>query len=432
MNEEAIFKRYDIRGKYPEELNEEFAERIGRALGTFAKRNYSAKVVVGRDNKDTSESLKNALIEGITSTGCDVCFAGVGPTDYTAFAGMKKGVVSVEVTSSHMPLNFNGFKFMYPEGNGFLNPDLYKVQDIFREEDFETGSGTTKDISRETRETYFKEIKEYAESFEGSFDKKIVVDTLGGATTEYLPKLLEDLGAEVVNIAEEKDKHPYRDPPNPKPELLDELKKRVEEEDADLGLSNDMDADRVAVYYNDKWLSGDDLFFIFAQLIDGELVASIDSSKVLEEFADKVYYTRVGDPFVIDKTLKENVPLSGEPNGHYCFPDFVPYNSGTLAALIMAAVEIDPLLDNIPKIYVDNANLEVEDKEAKMKQVEEVVKSSYNVLSDKDGVKFNVDECSVLVRPSGSSPIIRVKSESESKSATSDAIEEVEELIRNA
>lgn len=432
MKPEKIFKRYDVRGRYPEELDEEFAERIGRAVGQLLVEDdrFNTRATVGKDNKQSSEPLRKKLVDGLKKSGINVLYAGTGPTDFTAFNGMENNCVSIQVTSSHMPLNFNGFKFMYPEGNGFVNKDLNRIEENFRKQDFTRGKGTTRKLT-ESRENYLQEIKDYVDRFQEVEERKIVVDTLGGASTDFLPKILEQLGFKTVNIAEEKEEDgPYYNPPNPKPEILEDTALRVEKENAEIGIATDMDADRVAVYYNGKWLSGDELFLIFTQMIDGEVVASIDSSKTLEEYSEKVHYTRVGDPFVIDKTLEEKASLSGEPNGHYCFPDFVPYNSGTLAALLITVTDIDPLLDNIPEIHTEKTSLEVKNKEEVMKKTKKEIKNRYKTVSDKDGVKYNTENSSVLIRPSGSSPVIRIKAEAENRDKADKTVEKAKKIIK--
>lgn len=433
---EKVFKRYDIRGKYPEELNENFAEKLGKALGTFIRRNYSPRIVVSRDNKDTSEPLKKSLIEGLRSTGLEVIDAGIGPTDYAAFAGKRQGCVSVQVTSSHMPLEFNGFKFMYPEGNGFVNEDLNTVKDIFRSGEFSDRYGSTRSLEDNIKESYRKEIKQVAGNLGSeSLDLKVAVDTLGGATTEFLPSLLKEMGADVIDISERYEEHPYRDPPNPKPKHLSELKKTVENTEADLGLATDMDGDRVAVF-TDRFITGDEIFNILAQKVDGDAVASIDTSNaledLLEERGDQVYYTRVGDPFVMDKALDESVGLAGEPNGHYSMLEFVPYNSGTLTALILAGTDIGESLQMKPDYGVDRYSFKTEEKHEKMERIKKAVKQNYNFKSEIDGVKFEADGIDVLVRPSGSSPKIRVIAESKDEQKLEKDLDQIKEKIEDA
>lgn len=421
MKPEKVFKRYDIRGEYPEELDEEFAERLGKALGTFTAKNYLENVVVCRDGKDSSRPLKNALIEGLTSSGIEVIDIGVGPTDYAAWCGKKEGCVSVQVTSSHMPLNFNGFKLMYPEGNGFINEDLYEVQDIFRDQEFISGEGRITENS--LIDKYRENILNFASKFDEDSKKKIVFESMGGEA-RILPELLEEQGHEVIDISEEK--RPYMDPPDPKADNLEELKQKVEEEEADLGISNDLDADRITVYYRDRFLSGDEIFSILAQLMDGEIVASIDTSKVLENFGE-VEYTRVGDPFVMDKALEIDAKLAGEPNGHYSFTEFVPYNSGILTALILSGLDLEEKLSNIPDYSVERDSIPVEEKH----QIIEALKQEFreDILSDLDGVKFSYGDAEVLVRPSGSSQKVRIIAESRDQKESEGTLDSVKKVI---
>ena len=304
-----------------------------------------------------------------------------------------------------MPLNFNGFKFMYPEGNGFVNDDLYTVQDLFRENKFEPQSGEV--TEKNLIEEYKKEILEFASNFSEASEKKIVFESMGGEA-RILPELLEKQGHEVIDISDKN--RPYIDPPYPKPENLEHLKNRVKKEKADLGLAFDLDSDRITVYHQDKFLTGDEIFGILAQLVEKDIVASIDTSQALEEFGE-IEYTRVGDPFVMDKALEIEAELAGEPNGHYSFTEFVPYNSGILTALILSDLNLDERLDRIPEYYVERESIEVKDKE----KVIEALKEEVKVISNLDGVKFREKDTEVLVRPSGSSSKVRVIAESESE-----------------
>lgn len=422
MKPEEVFKRYDIRGKYPEELNEEFAERLGKAIGTFANRDYSSRVVVCRDNKESSKPLKNALIEGLVSANVKVFDIGVGTTDFAAWSGKKLNSVSVEVTSSHMPLDFNGFKLMYPYGNSFVNNDLYTVQDLFRDGDFSVGEGSVKERPSMLEE-YKAAIIDFASKFRDGQERKVVVDSLGG-TGRILPELLEDLGTEVIDVSE--DDSPYKDPPSPSPENLKNLKDSVEREDADLGVSHDLDADRITVYHEGKFLTGDELFYVLAQLVGGPVVASIDTSQVLED-SREVEYTRVGDPFVLDKALEIDAELAGEPNGHYSFTQFLPYNSGLLISLILSGLDIKEKLANMPDYTVKRESIPVEDKN----EVIDYLKKEFSdrILSELDGVKFSYGGSEVLVRPSGSSSKIRIIAESEDSEDAEKTLKSVVEKI---
>jgi|APHM01.1.fsa_nt_gi Phosphomannomutase len=434
MKPEKVFKRYDIRGRYPEELDEEFAKRLGKALAVFVRENFNKRIVVCRDNKQSSVKLKQSIVKGLTSSGLKVIDIGEGPTDYAAYLGKKHSCISVQVTSSHMPLEFNGFKFMYPEGNGFTNDDLSKVKTNFRQTRYMQGDGDVEKVASTSKRKYKDNLKMTAmRNSSATVNKKIVVDTMGGATREILPELLDNLGAEVIDISDEKEEMPYRDPPNPKPELLDELKQKVEEEDADLGLATDMDGDRVRAYYNGEFLTGDEVFCIIGQLVGGDSVASVDTSNALEDMmqerGNKVFYTRVGDPFVMRKAVDESVAFAGEPNGHYSVTEFIPYNSGTLSCLMLAGTDIQEKLDEIPFYSVQRDNLGVEEKEEVMASVREQLDQG-DIISQKDGVKAKFGYSEVLIRPSGSSQKIRLISEAEDEDTAQAGLEEAKKLIQ--
>ncbi|MFB6145653.1 MAG: hypothetical protein ABEJ99_04065 [Candidatus Nanohaloarchaea archaeon] len=436
MNEDAVFKRYDVRGKYPGELDEEFCRRMGKALGTFSQKEYSGEIVVCRDNKQTSMRLREAVIEGLISTGTDVYVAGTGTTDYAAFVGRIFDAVSVQVTSSHLSLDTNGLKFMYPEGNGFVNRDLDQLERLFRQQEFSEGRGNRARVEKASRKQYIDEMKGFLTEIPGSFQgKKIVVDTMGGAATEVLPDMLEELGAVIIDVSEEKPERPYYDPPDPKPEMLEKSRKRMEEENADLLLANDMDADRVAAY-NGRWISGDEIFGVFTQLFENvDIVGSLDTSRAVDDLADihgsTLHRTRVGDPFVMEKALETAAALTGEPNGHYAFLDFVPYNSGILSALVLAKIDLETYLDNVPDYHTLKKDIEVEDKQEVMKKIKAEVGQRYGVISETDGVKFSSGSATVLVRSSGSSEVIRLKAESQDKEEAEQVMDEAEALVRN-
>lgn len=429
---EKVFRRYDIRGQYPEELNEAFAYRLGRSLAKYTKSNNAEKITVTRDPKESSESLKKFLIHGIRSLGVNIVDTGIGSTDYTAFSAVQEKSIGIQVTSSHMPLNFNGFKLVYPEGNGFMNEDLDRIKQLFRENSFENCEKHGEIVEKDYHEKYLGKAQDFFREHLNRIDRKILLETMGGRESSEAEELLEKLGAEVENISGEK---PEIDPPNPKPENLKHVEEKVEQENADLGIATDMDADRVAIYFQGRWLSGDE---IFAALIEtmkpGKVVASIDSTELVERTAEKygaISYTRVGDPFVIDRTLELEAELSGEPNGHYCFTKFVPYNSGTLAAAIIAGTELEEITGKIPEINISKKSLKVKDKYKSLEKVKKKVKEDYKVLSEIDGIKFKMDNTRVLIRSSGSSHKLRITVESRSEKQAEKALKKSEELIRN-
>jgi phosphoglucosamine mutase len=339
------------------------------------------------------------------------------------------GAVGVQVTSSHMPLNFNGFKFIYPEGNSFVNEDLDELKELFREEDFSNGIGELRETEEIAHEIYAEKTVSFFMEYFDRIDRRVVLDTMGGAANEFLPDLMDQLGADLVDMSDEK---PQIDPPDPVPEKLEHVKEKVDDE-AEIGVATDMDADRVAVYYNDRWLDGNEIFGVLLQILEPKTtVASIDTSRMVEELADQIHFTRVGDPFVLDRMVETGAKLSGEPNGHYCFNKFVPYNSGIMAALLIAASDLDSLIDNLPEYVNARRNVEVDDKSDAMEGLVKAVKAEYKVLSEIDGVKFRVDDTLVLARSSGSSNKIRFIADAKTVDEAEAALDRAESLLRNA
>ncbi|PSG99119.1 MAG: hypothetical protein BRC29_03255 [Nanohaloarchaea archaeon SW_7_43_1] len=427
-----VFKRYDVRGKYPEEVNEYFAYRLGRSVAKLVrKRTWEKQVVVCKDPKETSDNLKKSLIRGIKNGGVYVVDSGTGSTDYLAFSSVEENSVGIQVTSSHMKLEFNGFKLVYPEGNGFMNKDLDCLKQIFRENSFQR-----EEDGAEIEKTYYSKYLDAAEDFTlkhfQDTERKIVLDNLGGIKSSRAGELLETLGAEVINLSGDK---PKIDPPDPKPENLRHIERKVEETGSDMGIATDMDADRIAIYYQDEWLSGDEIFAVLIEVMKPEkVVASIDSTEIIEETAEKhgeIEYTQVGDPFVIDRTIGTGAKLSGEPNGHYCFTQFVPYNSGTLAAAMIAGSNLNEIKKKLPDISIMKKSIEVDDKYSSMEKVKKEVKKRFKIISEIDGIKFQTDNSRVLIRSSGSSHKLRITAESNTEKGAENVLKKSEKLIQN-
>ena len=420
-----VFERYDIRGKYPEEIDEEFAEKIGRSYAKLILEEGKDSAVVTRDTKESSQSLMNSLIRGIKGSGLKVLDAGVGPTDYTAFSGMKHNCFSVQVTSSHLPQDFTGFKFMYPAGNSLVNKDLDRIRMNYSEENFEQGNGKVDDIEEESKNAYIDAAIAFLEAHELTPRKTVYLETLGGSGGLLLPEILENYSIK-CRVSDEQ-----RNPPNPEKHDLTDLETAVDSGEYDLGVAMDMDADRAMIYSSGEWIDGDQLFALMTKVFDSEkVVGSIDTSMAVREaFNGGFIETRVGDPFVLSKMVDEEINLSGEPNYHYAFNDFVPYNSGTMTALVAVSIDIESLLDEILRVTTLKQSVVVNDKEKTMQNIIDVLKSENRVESLKDGIKYRAGSASVLIRASGTSDKLRITIHSKNKDDADDAMEEALELI---
>lgn len=409
MDTESVFNRYDIRGDYPEEIDEAFAERMGRAVGTFAAREGRGRVVVGRDGRSSSQAIYPRFIEGLRASGANVVDIGEGPTDRVALAASHYGGTGVMVTASHHAWSRTGFKLVYEKGHGFSNEDMEGVKRLFREQDFETGDGNLLQEETEFTEEYIEGVLRGLDDAPRRVDgRRIAVDTSGSAGP-LAATVFDEAGADVTRF--ERTEHPAPEPGEDERERFAEF---VLEHDVDLGVGFDPDGDRVYVIHPEMgWIDGDRILYLLIRVLESEtVVASIDTSPLIEEADADVEYSKVGDVFVAEKGVEEGADLLGEPNGHYAVTDFCWYNSGLFSSLIVAASA-----DRIPSVLKEvegHSTLRTSSKygsraemEDALEQVKKNIAREYTVTSRLDGVRFEGDGFTGLVRPSGTSPTIR-------------------------
>lgn len=425
---DEVFKRYDIRGGYPGEIDEGFAMRLGLAFGSSFR---DKTIVLGRDNVENSLPLKFAFSGGALSAGTSIIDVGVGPTDFVSFCCRRlKADAGVMVTASHLGFDKAGFKFLYGEGNGFLNEDLARVKAAFLKHKFCTKKTGKFKEEPPVADLYLKSAKNILLKLSGGKKKvKAVVDTLGAAR---IAPLLKSLGVEVVTVKRERHADCAEEG------NVAYLKGEMEKHGAEAAVASDTDGDRLAVFSKGgRWITGDEMFCFFASKVArrGRIIASVDTSSILESVVPnaKIIYTRIGDPFVIDAVIKHNAILAGEPNGHYCFPAFAAYNSGTFFAALAAMCakeELPEFLGKLPKRFVEKKKLAVKNKDAKMREVLKFARlSKSKIISRLDGIKFRYCESTVLVRQSGTEDAIRITVESGSARESRAVLEELSGLL---
>ncbi|HEV8690744.1 MAG TPA: phosphomannomutase/phosphoglucomutase, partial [Ideonella sp.] len=242
----SAFKAYDIRGIVGQALDEQFAEHLGRAFGTEAKAAGEKAVVVGRDGRMSGPGLAAALMRGLASTGLDVVDIGAVTTPivyYVAATRAKHGCSSgIQVTGSHNPKNYNGFK-MVLAGRAIYGEEIQGLRRRMEAEDYASGQG---------RIGQMDVIAEYAQRIVSDCKlarpMKIVVDSGNGIPGATAPAILKALGCEVVDLYSKVDgDFPNHHPDPSKPENLADLIKVVHATDAELGLAFDGDGDRLGV-----------------------------------------------------------------------------------------------------------------------------------------------------------------------------------------
>ncbi|HEX7181272.1 MAG TPA: phosphomannomutase/phosphoglucomutase [Thermoanaerobaculia bacterium] len=421
----GIFKAYDVRGIVPTQLDETMARQIGLAFQHVLDAEDRANgntVVVSRDMRSHSEGLAKALIEGLTAAGLDVLDIGLATTPMNYFAvGHTKAAGGVQVTASHNPAQYNGFKFsrhgarpVSGDHGISLMEEKVKSGDLPRA----GNPGTV------TRGQIFEDYKRHILSFlhEGK-RLKVAVDAANGMSTIYRP-ILEAMGIELVPLYFELDGSFPNHEANPlREENLRDLMRLVRESGADLGVSFDGDADRSAFIDEKGEAIGSDLA---TALIAGELLSrepgkavlyDLRSSRAVAEYIQEKggvpVRERVGHSFMKATLRKREGIFGGELAGHYYFRD--NYNADSA---VLAVVEVLNLLRETGKPLSElvrplrryakspEINFEVEDKEGKMRELAD--RYSDAQIDYLDGITINYPDWWANVRPSNTEPFLRL------------------------
>jgi len=423
---ERMFRAYDIRGIYGKDMTPEIAEKIGMALGTFL--GAGKELAVGRDIRIGSEQLRNAVVKGLVSTGCQIDDLGIVTTPILYFAiAHKNKDGGVMVTASHNPPEWNGLKLcrekglIVGQGSG-----MEQIKDIIKNKKFAQAARQGK------IETYEGIINEYARFVLNkiSIEKKlkVVLDTGNSVPGIVAPTLFKQAGCKVTVINQKLDGTFPSRAPEPTEESLQQLTSAVNKTNADLGVGYDADGDR-AVFADDlgRVLTGDFASIIFAQaLITKEkrkVVYDVSCSSAVEETIKAKggvpIVERVGRPFMMDRVLQEKAVFGGESSGHFYFPDIYGLDDGTFASLKMAEIlskrdePLSHIVDGIPKYHSGTVNVPCPD-EIKFKVIENLKtrfeEKGFRILAI-DGVKAQEEKGWVLLRASNTEPLIRIAAE---------------------
>jgi len=423
----SIFKAYDIRGVFPDELNEKLCVDIGKAAATFYK---VQTLVVGRDMRVSSPVAGDALIEGIVSCGVDVVDIGMVSTPALYFAvghyGYPGGIM---VTASHNPAKYNGFKMCREQAIPISGDTGIKdMEALVRSGKFASTGKRGKVIKKDITEDYVAHVLKFVH---GIKPLKAVIDTGNGIVGKYLPKVFAKLPCSMVSMYFEPDGRFPNHEANPlKEENLVELKKRLKAEKADLGIAFDGDGDRVAfVDENGETITNDLVCALIAREILSEkkgqaVVYDLRSSKIVAEdvaaHGGKAIESRVGHSFIKAIMRKNDAALGGELSGHYYFRENYYADSGQITMIKFLNLiskegkKVSEIVKPLRKYYATGEiNFEVEDKDGKMKELAQKYKDG-NVYF-LDGISAKYPDWWFNVRPSNTEPALRLNLEADTK-----------------
>ncbi len=435
----GIYKAYDIRGIYPEQLNEEIAEQIGRAYIEFTG---AKKVVVGRDMRPHSKPLFDALARGMTEQGADVVNLGLCSTPMSYFANGKLGADgSIIITASHNPGEWNGFKLCkalavpISGATGIADIEQIVATKSWKKSDIK-GKITTYDIAPEYGEFLAKHAKLNRKL-------KVVVD-YANAMGSYEIAGIEDL-FEIIPLYKELDGTFPNHEANPlKLDTLDVLRERVREAGADFGAGFDGDADRCGFVDNQGEVIPMDLFTaLIAQDILSEGPATIlydlrsswAVKECIEQNGGKAIMSRVGHAFIKAQMRQYDAVFAGELSGHYYFKENYTAESQGLAFIKLANLicktgkKVSDLVAPLRKYF---ASGEINSKVADVPAVLAKIKAKYSNgrMFELDGISVEYSDWWFNVRSSNTEPLLRLIVESKTKSCMEEKRDELLALIR--
>lgn len=424
-----IFREYDIRGIYGEELDETTAYLIGKAYGTKLRELNKKSTVVAYDNRLSSVVLEENLVKGLVETGIDVLRLGLATTPMCYFAANYYGTnASMMITASHNPKEYNGFKFSYNGIHNAYGDSVKEIYQIIESNQFEKGNGKVEKV--DITIPYINLILDKIEL--GNRPIKVVYDCGNGTTSVIADQIFANLNVESIPLFNTSDgTFPNHHPDPCVYQNLTKLKEKVLEVGADLGIGYDGDGDRVGFIDNLGNMIETDKFmiiiwrYLYNKVENKKALFDVKCTKALEDELYKLGITpieyRTGNSYTRAATAEGNFPFGGELSGHVYFRDKFPgYDDGIYAGIRLIELlshtdkPLNTLLDGINKYYsTEELKVHVED-EIKFKVIEKMnqycLRKKYNFLTI-DGVKAKFEDGFALVRASNTGPNITMRFE---------------------
>lgn len=438
-----LFGTNGVRGVTNEDMNPEFALKLGKSIGTF----FGGNIAVGTDTRTSNEMLKDAVISGLLSAGCNVFDSGVLPSPalqyYVKESGMGCGVI---ITASHNPPEFNGIKVIDGDGTELGKEKEDKIEEIYFSERWEKagwdGIGKVRDVDAVSPYIDAVVSRVNADAIKKR-NFKVVLDCGNGAGCVADPYIISRLGCRVITLNAHMDgSFPGRNS-EPVKENVRDLMNMVKECGADVGIAYDGDADRaIFVDENGEYIYGDKTLAVvsgyMAERGGGMVVTPVSTSSCVEEFVrekgGKVVYTRVGSPIVARKMIEIGATFGGEENGGLIFPEHQYCRDGGMASAAILEImavknkKLSELVEEIPEYHLAKTKVKCinERKEEVMKAF---VKNEEGKVDLTDGAKIYTENAWVLVRPSGTEPIIRIYAESRDENTANELADEYKEKL---
>ncbi len=426
-----LFGTSGIRGVFGKTVTTELATALGKAIGSCGYRS----VIVGMDTRQSGEVLKRGLSAGLLEKSATVTDIGIVPTPVLSYATRKLGAdCGVMITASHNPAQYNGFKLWDSEGKAFDRDEEMAVERaIEKTSEKTTERGTASHSSPAGKATsgvkridisseYCREVRSLFR-LEGTL--RVLIDPGNGAAYSISPQLLRALGYDLVAINAEADgTFPNRNP-EPNEKNLAETARIAKNKGCAIGFCHDGDADRVMVIDDKGRVVHFDKFLAYlckktAETGNKTIVTTVDASMLLEDVLPDcdIIRTRVGDVFVAKACKQHRAAFGGEPSGSYIFPEFGLWPDGiyailkTLSFLEKERRPLSEILDEMKEYPFTRLKVPCADekKDRAMAALQALV-PEHAALTTVDGIRMDFGDSMVLIRPSGTEPLLRINVE---------------------
>ena len=448
----TVLREYDIRGIIGETLGAEDARAIGRVFASMLREAGGRRVAVGYDGRVSSPMLEHALVEGLTASGCDVVRVGMGPTPmlYYAEASDDEMDGGIQITGSHNPANYNGFKMVF-QGRPFFGADIVTLGERAAKGEWADGAGSVE--TREIMDAYIDRLLQGLAGIDQSALASLRVgwDAGNGAAGPALEKLAARLPGEHHLLYTEVDGNFPNHHPDPTVEAnLADLKALVADKRLDFGVAFDGDGDRIgAIDGEGRVIWGDQLLMIYAEDLlarqpGATIIADVKASRALFDAVSahggKPLMWKTGHSLIKSKMKETGSPLAGEMSGHVFFAeDYYGFDDALYAGirLIAASARLGqsvaqlraamPNMINTPEMrfQVDESR-----KFAAIDEIKQRVGQSGATVDATDGVRVTTDDGWWLLRASNTQDVLVARAESESQAGLDRLVAQIDEQLQ--
>ncbi|MDP2256692.1 MAG: phosphomannomutase/phosphoglucomutase [Polaromonas sp.] len=430
----SIFKAYDIRGVVPSTINEEMAEALGKAFGTVALAEGEKTVALGRDGRLSGPGLCAALARGLAAAGVDVIDVGMVTTPMLYFAASTLATSGIQVTGSHNPKDYNGFK-MVMAGRAIYGEEIQALRRMMEAESWALPALGGNVSQADVEPAYSERI---VSGIQLSRPMKIVIDSGNGIAGASAPAIFRALGCEVTELFSEVDGNfPNHHPDPSKPENLQDLIKALQSGDAELGLAFDGDGDRLGIVTKDgQNIYPDRQMMLFARDVlsrvpGGTILFDVKCSQRLapdiEAAGGVPMMYKTGHSLIKARMKEVNSPLGGEMSGHIFFKErWFGFDDGTYAGarlleIVSRVPDAGALLNGLPTSF-STPELNVACQEGEPHTVVEALIKAASFpapakISTIDGVRVDWPDGFGLIRASNTTPVLVLRFEGHTQEA---------------